>query len=367
MLETYITKIENVSKKRVLQMVNYLVSEIHSNHKNTNIINYVDKTKFVLTNFEKIKLNGENRNNRKGPKGNELINSNKSLTFNFPVSYSPTKEQMEIVNKELLDFIIDLYSKNGVKISLEDIFYNFHFEKFKNRHINIITPTLDNLGNNLRFCNDENKFYKTLSKEFTSIVDKVMGTNIKNYISNPTIKQQEDKIKELEGKNKQLELNYKKKVQRMKQNIEDSNKTIRKNNQIIEEQKKKYESEIVSLKGENEKLAQEIEETTHIMENMDNLTLKDIQDLKEEKRGNKLLKRTYDYIYRYMSKKEQLENDLNILERIKSTIVKIQEDGVTDREELEEVLDILEGLGLDRKMFSKELKEGIRKSRKMNK
>jgi hypothetical protein len=186
-LKTYITKIENIEKTRVNQYLDYLNNEEHSNHiGRTEIVGQMnDRQSFFDNNQKKI-----DRNVEKTKRGVKLKYSNKSLTFNLPKDYETTEKDLKTIQNNLVDTLIGIYKENGVEVSKIDFYSNIHNQQ--NKHINFIIPYLDVNGKTIRFIKSKDNFYKRISNEFTKIVDNVLNTDIKQYI---TVEQKFDKVK----------------------------------------------------------------------------------------------------------------------------------------------------------------------------
>lgn len=222
-LETYITRIENIEKGKVEQYLDYLNNKDHSNHlERTEIISSsCDTRTFYKHNKKKIIQNRLNKT-----RGVKLKHSNKSLTFNLPKQYESSVEQSKTIQKELMNTLIRIYKENGVEVSENDFYTNIH--KQDNEHFNFIIPYLDNNGKTIRFIKSKDKFYKQISKEFTSIVDNTLGTNINQY----KIDLEKLKIETKETK-KELTITTEK-LESVKDNLFDNERILKEMTKIIE-------------------------------------------------------------------------------------------------------------------------------------
>jgi len=176
-LGTYYCSIENIDKRELKQYMNYLLSEKHENHEDTEILGNSmneDEIKQYLARSDKYIDTNINNNTR----GVKLQVSEKSLCLTFPPSYNPTREQCLIVQEEMNKYINDMYLENGADRSA-DIFTNIHYQD--NPHINFTLPYLDNKGKTVRFVKSRTYFFKKIAKHFTKVVDNTLGTNIKDY------------------------------------------------------------------------------------------------------------------------------------------------------------------------------------------
>ena len=180
MLETYITRIENIKINTFKTMLNYLTDEKHNNHKNSHIIsafNNVDKSALIVNNKLKILANIK-KQKLKG--GRTLKISDKTLTFNIPKSYKANEKQLKNIQIRLYNFISGEYTRNNINVNKNDFFSNIH--KQQNSHINFIIPYLDQNGKAIAFIKRKS-FLKLVATAFTKIVDNELNTNIKTYIS----------------------------------------------------------------------------------------------------------------------------------------------------------------------------------------
>lgn len=290
-LNTYITRIENVSKNEVKQMLDYLENENHSNHSDTIFINNYNLKTFFGRNKHKIFLNEENRNKRKKSKGRKLKDSNKMITFNIPKDYKPTQEQIIKIQSEVIEYVKELYLKKDIVLNNNDLYSNIHFEKTKNRHINLMIPNLDNNGNTIRFIK-EKSFLKDISKQFTTSVDNTLDTTIDLY------------------------------------------STMKEQLQYLTNQNEKLKSENLELVNQNEKLQVDLMEMEKDFENLENLLLVEIKDKKDKYKENKTLKRFYDYLYRIKSKMDKNKDFGKDIDRLIDTYIKIIYDSEIDNNEL---------------------------------
>ena len=185
MLKTYITKIEGVQKYEVAQYLKYLISSTHKNHiGRTEILNNSqDARTWFKLNSENIRENIrlKQRIKREGKRGwhNLLKESNKSLTFNIPISYNVSNEDIIFIQEELTKVLIKKYKQAGHKVSEEDFFSNIHNQQ--NKHINFLIPGIDKESKKVIKFIKEKGFRPFLAEDFTKIVDKRLGTNILNY------------------------------------------------------------------------------------------------------------------------------------------------------------------------------------------
>jgi len=99
---------------------------------------------------------------------------------------------------------------------------------------------------------------------------------------------------------------------------------------------KTYKTELEKLEEFNE------------IENLDIevLTLEEVQELKESVKDNKLLKRGYDYYYKILNG----GNELKTIDRLINTTEKMKNDSKVSKEEYEEFIRHLRGLGLHTKL-----------------
>jgi len=232
-LDTYITRIENIEKTKVQQLVNYLLSEEHSNHENSRILsNNNNPDEYLENNQNKINSNSKRKRHIGGKK---LKYSNKSITFNIPVDYEVTDINLKNIQSRLVEYIKFMYKNENIDLRDIDIFSNIHDQG--NSHINLIIPYLTDNGETIRFIKSQDKFLKVVAKEFTNIVDNELNTNIQTY-------------------------------------------------------KTRYD---------------QIEELNETYLNYDKLTLEDISELKKKVKDNKLLKRSYDYLYKVINGGNQIK------------------------------------------------------------
>lgn len=260
---TYITRIENVIKTEVDQMVNYLVNEEHGHHLSSDILNTLqNREEYLEHNGDKIAKNTEMK---KGKGGKPLKVSNKSLTFNIPKDYEASEQQAIDIQLKLFDFIKNMYKSKGFDFKDIDYFTNIHYQE--NKHINFILPYLDNNGYSIPFIKSKD-ILKEMASEFTKITDEVLGTQIENY---------QTATAALETAEKELE-------------------------------------------------------------NIENLTLEDISLLKVKYKDNKLLKRTYDYLYRLLNNPASKNQ-----ERLNATIDKLITNEEIPGEDLDELIKVING------------------------
>ena len=250
MLKTYIGIIDTMKKYEVAQYLKYLISDTHKNHVGrTEILsNSQDYKNFFKLNSDKIRGNIRMKQKMKKDKKRgwhtPTQNSNKSLTFNVPISYNASDNDLIHIQNELMAHFIELYKSKGFEVDEEDFFSNIH--KQRNNHINFIIPGIDKKSNYfMKFVNAV-EFRPLLTEKFTEIVDKRLGTNIFEYNSgNETmaVMEHEEKrlrefdysLEELEKlaaekyQNKMLKNLYKMFVRLKKEEIEqkDNSKTLK--------------------------------------------------------------------------------------------------------------------------------------------
>lgn len=176
-LGTYYCSIENIEKRDLKQYMNYLLSEKHENHDDTEILgnsmNNEEIEQYLLRSDKYIDTNINNNT-----RGVKLKVSEKSLVLTIPPTYNATREQCLIIQEEMFRIINNMYRNEGSDRS-EDIFSNIHYQD--NPHINFTIPYLDENGKTLRFTKSKGKFFKQIAKHFTKVVDETLGTNIKDY------------------------------------------------------------------------------------------------------------------------------------------------------------------------------------------
>jgi hypothetical protein len=185
MLKSYITRIENIpigekgSSKYIKNMVSYLMNENHENHiGRTEIFSTtVEPTIFFRRTLRRLR---ENANLKKRTVGRKSKKALKSLTFNVPISYEPTKEQMQEIQIQLFEEIMQLYHKKGhTEVEFEDIFSNIHIQQ--NNHINFLLPLIDPTTKKQMAFLGEQSFFFGIATTFTKITDKVLGTSFLQY------------------------------------------------------------------------------------------------------------------------------------------------------------------------------------------
>lgn len=391
-MKNYVVIIKNVSKDRVRNYLNYLCNGEHQNHSKrvdkTKILTlkgFTKKEEFFESNKLKIEKNKElflkhqERLKKINPnlKGNELEISNKSLTFNIPKKYKFEDNQLEKITKLLIEDMKKTYKNLGFNLVNNDFFVNVH--KQNNTHINMIIPTLNDNGvvHNLttttkrgeeifeelekikdemfgldfsintylesgksedllyvedlkdhkkelrkkkkelkqelkkhhkvtRPINSKSLFFNKLGKQFTKIVDNVLGTNVNEY----------------ETKNEELEK---------------ENETLQSKNLDLEIEIDKKNEELENLRSQVDSFENEKWELLDILENVEShaskfedLTLEEIQSLKQSYKGHKHKKGFYDYLYRIKSKMTQNEDYMKDLDRLINKYMKIIEDGEID-------------------------------------
>ena len=188
MLKTYITKIEGMQKYEVAQYLKYLVNAKHGNHiGRTEILNNSqDPRIWFKLNSEKIRANTRSKQKlkREGKRGyhNRLKESNKTLTFNIPISYNVSIEDMMLIQKDLETALIKRYKDAGHNVDPEDFFSNIH--KQQNNHINFIIPGIDKETLKTIKIIKMKGFRPFVAEDFTKIVDKRLGTNFVDYNKN---------------------------------------------------------------------------------------------------------------------------------------------------------------------------------------
>jgi len=176
-LGTYYCSIENIEKRDLKQYMNYLLSEKHENHEDTEILgntmNNEEIEQYLLRSDKYIDTNINNNT-----RGVKLKVSEKSLVLTIPPSYNASREDCLFIQEEMFLFINNEYRNNQSDRS-EDIFSNIHYQD--NPHINFTLPYLDKNGKTLRFVKSKTAFFKKIAKQFTKVVDKRLETNIKDY------------------------------------------------------------------------------------------------------------------------------------------------------------------------------------------
>lgn len=194
-LKTYVVKVKNIHKEKLVRYIKYLNNESHRNHKkhNTQIFS---KPSNNFIQREKYKVEANTRKYIKIKKGGRKLKiSNKSFTFNIPNKYSVSAEQVKEIQKKLNEVIIDLYKSYNCSISELDLYSSIHYQQ--NSHIHYILPYLDTEGNTLRFTLNKS-FTTQLKVLFTDIVDEQLNKNISNYKTKSKEELEEEKyIREL--------------------------------------------------------------------------------------------------------------------------------------------------------------------------
>lgn len=261
-LGTYIVRIENINVQRAEQYIEYLLNGDHNNHiDRTEIVNTIGvKDKYVVNNKMKIL---RNKQNKVGKGGKPLKVSDKSLTFNIPKDYECSEGDLITIQNLLFDFIKLMYKENNVEVEEVDFFTNIHNQE--NQHINFAIPYLDQKGKTIPFIKSNEHFHKQLAKRFTMVVDNVLGTNIKTYMT------------ELDQMSKSEE----------------------------------------------------------IMDNLPNLELSEIQELKVKHKDNKLVKRTLDYVYKIINgvdNNKHIDNLLKTVDKITNSEKKLNKEEYEDLE-----------------------------------
>jgi FtsZ-binding cell division protein ZapB len=127
----------------------------------------------------KIKEN-EKKYLKNGKGGRKLKISNKSLTFNIPVGYSCSIQELKEINKTLTQEIIKLYKAYNFDIKENEIYNIIHYQD--NPHIHALLPYLDKNGEVIRKIKSKN-FLNELKLIFNYSVDSVLGTDFKAYKS----------------------------------------------------------------------------------------------------------------------------------------------------------------------------------------
>lgn len=187
MLFSYSVQIKNIDVgSGVKKYVNYLNSYSHNNHNRTKfkIIGLQDNENGNLEeDFIKLMKYKQNKNKsnyeENGKGGKKLKRIGKSLTFNVPPKYNPSVDNLKDIYKDLVGYLKSLYERNGFILTDKDFYSNIHYQD--NSHINMILPTVDLFGNNIRFINSESIFNQ-IRKQFTLTVDKTLNKDISTYV-----------------------------------------------------------------------------------------------------------------------------------------------------------------------------------------
>lgn len=179
-LGTYVVRIENIVKTELEQYVNYLLNGDHGNHsERTEIVDTIlDKDEYMVGELLKIRENGQRK---VGKGGKPLKVSNKALTFNIPKDYEVSADDCKEIHRRLRSYMFGLYRANGYELGEVEIFSNIHLQG--NAHINLAIPYLTIEGKTIPFIKSRDRFLKTIAEEFTNITDNVLGTNIKDYMT----------------------------------------------------------------------------------------------------------------------------------------------------------------------------------------
>lgn len=178
-LNNYVVKVKNVNYDSFVKYVNYLYSEDSKSHSNTDIINIEDKSKEIFIS-DIIDLKSQNEKNYilNGKGGKKLKRIFKSLTFNIPKDYQCNSQQLENIGEKLNEMIIEHLKTMNITIDKRHLLSVGHNQS--NSHIHTLIPTLNHLGENIRYLN-EKKFTNIMKVYFSEIVDYELNKDLKKY------------------------------------------------------------------------------------------------------------------------------------------------------------------------------------------
>lgn len=181
MLKNYTVIIKNVKVGKQNNMIKYLTDAKHKNHVNTTFKNAteIDEETYKENLLKKVHQQElAYMKNAKG--GRKLKRIAKSITFNLPKDYDATPKQVISINLKLLEEIEKLCWNIHIDLTKNDLYSIIHYEEKKQDHVNLILPTIDNQGKNIRHFNSP-AFAKQIKVLFTEIVDNTLNTDIKQY------------------------------------------------------------------------------------------------------------------------------------------------------------------------------------------